>query len=128
MISKKYGNDLKEEFTKSWERYLDDCFIFWKYPWGHINELHNLLQNFYPQIRFTMEHSSKELPFLDILIKKVNGQIITDINHKPTDTQQYLHFKSYHPKNCIKSIPYILVRRIHTIITKKLFKKLALKN
>ena len=35
-----------------------------------------------------MEHTSKELPFLDILIKNVNGQIITDIYHKPTDTQQ----------------------------------------
>ena len=42
-----------------------------------------------------MEHSSKELSFLDILIKKENGQIITDIYHKPTDTQQYLHFNSY---------------------------------
>ena len=45
-----------------------------------------------------MEHNSKELPFLDILIKNVNGQIISDIYHKPTDTQQYLHFKSHYPK------------------------------
>ena len=30
--------------------------------------------------------------------KNVNGQIITDIYHKPTDTQQYLHFRSQHPK------------------------------
>ena len=55
-----------------------------------------------------MEHSSKELPFLDILIKNENGQIITDIYLKPTDTQQYLHFKSHHTKSCIKSIPYTL--------------------
>ena len=45
IIGKKYGNDIKENFTKSWKRYLDDCFIFWKYPWGDINELHNLQQN-----------------------------------------------------------------------------------
>ena len=38
-------------------------------------------------MKFTMEHSSKELPFLDILKKSVNGQIITDIYHKLTDTQ-----------------------------------------
>ena len=37
-----------------------------------------------------MEQSSKELPFLDILIKK-NWQIITDIYYERTDTQQYLH-------------------------------------
>ena len=40
----------------------------------------------------------KELPFLDILIKTVNDQIITDIYHKPTDTQEYFHFRSHHPQ------------------------------
>ena len=50
------------------EIYFDGCFIFWKCPWGDINELHNLLQNLQLKIKFTMEHSSKEPPFLDILI------------------------------------------------------------
>ena len=60
--------------------------IFWKCPWRNINELHNLLQNLHPKIKFTMEYGFKELPFLDIYIKNENGQIITDINHKPTET------------------------------------------
>ena len=38
------------------------------------------------KINFAMEHSLKELPFLDILIKNVSGQIIIDIYHKPTNT------------------------------------------
>ena len=67
IIGKKYGNNIKEEFTKSWKRYLHDCFIFWKCP---ITQPTTKLT---PQIKFTMEHSSKELPFLDILIKNVNG-------------------------------------------------------
>ena len=67
IISKKYGNNIKEEFTKSWKIYLDDYFIFWIFPYGDINELLNLLQNLLPKIKFTMEHSSKDLPFLDIL-------------------------------------------------------------
>ena len=70
IIGKKYGNDIKEDFTKSWKRYLDDCFIFWKPPWQDINELHELLQNLHPKIKFTMEHSLEEPPFLDILVKK----------------------------------------------------------
>ena len=41
IIGKKYSNDIKGEFTNSWKRYLDDCFIFWKCPRGDINELHN---------------------------------------------------------------------------------------
>ena len=97
-------------------KYLDDCFIFWKCPWGDINELYKLLRNLLPKIKFTMEHSSKEEPFLDISIKNVNGRIITDIYHKLKNTQQYPHFNSHHPKT-IKSIPYTLTRRIYTIIT-----------
>ena len=54
-----------------------------------------------PKIKFSMEHSSKELPFLDILIKIVDGQIITDIYHKPTNNQRYIHFRSHHPQNCM---------------------------
>ena len=29
MIGRKYNNNIKTEFIKSWKRYLDDCFIFW---------------------------------------------------------------------------------------------------
>ena len=41
---------------------------------GDINELHDLLQNLHPKIQFTMEHSLKELPYLDILIKCVDAK------------------------------------------------------
>ena len=57
----------------------------------------------------------------------LNGKIITDIYQKPTDTQQYLHLRSHHLKNGIKSIPYTLARIIDTIITDKNVKKIRLK-
>ena len=82
IIGKKYGNDIKEEFSKSLKRHLNNFFIFWKCPCWEINELHNLLQNLHLKIKFTMEHSSNEQTFLDILIKNVTAQIITNINHK----------------------------------------------
>ena len=63
IIGKKYHNDIKEEFIKSWKRYLDDCFIFWKYPWGDINELYNLQQSLHPKIKFTMKHSTENNHF-----------------------------------------------------------------
>ena len=74
-----------------------------------------------------MERISKEPSFLESLIKNENGQIITDIYHKLTDIQQYLHFNSYHSKNWIKSIPYTLARRIGTIVTKENLRKIRLK-
>jgi len=63
-----------------------------------------------------MEMKVKELPLLDLMIKKDGNKIITDIYCKPTDTQHFLHFKSHHPKSCIQSIPYTLARRMCTII------------
>ena len=74
-----------------------------------------------------MEYSSKELPFLDILMINGNGQIITDIYHKRTDTQQYLNFNSYHLKECMKSIHYTLAHRICTTTTNKNLRKTHLK-
>ena len=76
-----------------------------------------------------MEHSSKELPLLDILIKNVNVRIITDINHKPTDANNISTLLAPHPpkKNCIKSIPYTLGRRIDSMNTDKNLRKTRLK-
>ena len=39
------------------------------FQWEEINELPHLLQNQHPKIKFIMEPSSKELPFLDKLMK-----------------------------------------------------------
>ena len=89
IIGKKYGNDIKEEFTKSCKRYLDDCFIFWKCPWGDINELHNLLQNLHPKIKFTFEHSSKKYHFKHPYKKKLmakSSQISTTNRQSGNDT------------------------------------------
>ena len=41
-----------------------------------------------------MEYSFEDVPFLNMLIKNENDQIITHISHEPTDTQNCLHFKS----------------------------------
>ena len=46
-----------------------------------------------------MEHTSKELPLLDILIKTkmAKSPLIST-----TNPSQYPHFKSYHSKNCLE--------------------------
>ena len=43
---------MKTEFTQSLKKYLDDCFIHWKYLWSNINSLHNLLQNLQNKIHY----------------------------------------------------------------------------
>ena len=77
-----------------------------KRQWSNINDFCKLLPNLHSKIKFIMEHSFRNLPFLDILIKNQNGQIIVNIYHKITDTEQYLQFNSHRPKNWIEYIPY----------------------
>ena len=58
------------------KKYLDDSFIFWKFSWGNINNLHNLPRK-KKKKKFIREYNFKKL-FLEIFIKiKKNNQIIT---------------------------------------------------
>ena len=63
-----------------------------------------------------MEFNDKEIPLLDILIKRDNSGIWMDMYHKPTDTQRCLPYSTSHPKHCLKNIPFVMARRICTIV------------
>ena len=66
-----------------------------------------------------METSAKELPFLDILIKRNNDIIWMDIYFKPTDTCQCLPFSPSYPNHYKKNVPFTLAQRICTIVENK---------
>ena len=105
ILRKKYTNNIKTEFIRRWTRCWDDCFIFWKYSWGSIINLHNLLQNLHPKIKSPIKHNFKDITFLDNLIKNQNGQIILDVYHKPQipnnitiwEAQKQLKFRLLNP-------------------------------
>ena len=107
---------LKSYLESNWQRFIDDCFLIWKKRLGDINQLHNLLADLDPHIKFTIETSDVSLPFLDVLLTKQNGKLITDVYHKPTDTFNYLPFDSAHPRNTKINIPFNLARRIKMIV------------
>ena len=62
-----------------------------------------------------MEFSDKEIPFLDILLKRDNSGIWMDLYHKLTDTQRCLPYSKSYPKHCLTIIPFVMARRICTI-------------
>ena len=72
-----------------------------------------------PNIKFTKDTIEEEYPFLDVVVKKRNTRITTDIYYKVMDTHQYLHFGSCHPHHTKTSIPYNLARRKCTIVSEK---------
>ena len=39
-----------------------------------------------------------------------------DLYHKPADTQRCLPYSTSHPKRCLKNIPFVMPRRICTIV------------
>ena len=74
------------------------------------------LNSINPSIRFTMEYSKDQIPFLDILIKRSGSGILMDFYRKPTDTQRCLPFKSSHTNHCKRNIPFCLARKISTTV------------
>jgi hypothetical protein len=71
---------------QSWKRFLDDCFIIWNSDIP-VEIFHTELNSIHDQIRFTINRSKIEIPFLDVLIRiSTNNNIITDIFSKDTVT------------------------------------------
>ena len=92
--------------TSFWKRFIDDILMIWMGTQHQLDMFREHLNSFHPTIKFTMESSKKELPFLDILIKKKNNYLTTDLHTKATDKRAYLPHSSCHPRHCRDNIPY----------------------
>ena len=120
-VENRFNVTVRKYFEENWLRYLDDCFIIWKEEFGNINELHNILMNVDSLTRQYLLNGILTHQLWTSLtlqsLKITHVSLKTDIFYKTTDTHQYLHFKSCHPKACKNNIPYNLTRRICTIVS-----------
>ena len=71
--------------------------------------------SFHRTIKFTSEYSTTETHFLDVVIRKEENGLNTDLFVKPTDKHQYLHSASCHPRHCKTSIAYSQALRLRRI-------------
>jgi hypothetical protein len=97
-------------------RLIDDIFGIWS---GNEQELENwvtFLNNSHDTIKFTLEHSRQNIPFLDTMVYIENNKVKTKLYKKPTDNKQYLHYNSEHPMHVKNSIPYAQALRYRRII------------
>ena len=79
------GETLGQFILENWGRFPDDCEKPLDKTKIDPNRLLQILNSINPSIKFTMETSDKELPLLDILIKRNDdSRIWTDIYFKPT--------------------------------------------
>ena len=97
-------------------RYIDDIFFIYT---GQETQLEEFLTNLnmkHDSIKLDHEKSKKPVALLDTLIYiDEKKQLQTTLYMKPTDTHNYLHFKSYHPKHLNESLPYSQALRLRRI-------------
>ena len=94
--TKKIRTEKGKEFAKyiedQWKRYLDDCFMFWQNSHGDLDLFENMLNSPHKELKFKIQTSCVQLPFLDILLMKEGTSISTDIYYKATYSKQILNF------------------------------------
>ena len=98
-----------------WFRYVDDTFTFIKEQ--EVENVKTILNNFHPDIKFTSEMEiNNSISFLDIrLIKNNQGTLITEVHRKQTDTNKYIHWKSFAPDTWKIGTLKGLFRRAYTV-------------
>ena len=78
-----------------YNRYVDDCFILF----NNKDDCERMFRDFnglHSSISFTMEtEKENSLPFLDVLVKRVQTEFLTSIYRKRTFTGQYVNFQSH---------------------------------
>jgi len=97
-------------------RLIDDIFGVWTGTESELLDWVAFLNNSHTSIKFTLEFSKTEIPFLDTLVYIENNKLKTKLYKKPTDNKQYLHFNSEHPQHVKKAIPYAQALRYRRII------------
>ena len=100
-------------------RYIDDIFMVWQHGEPELQNFFEHMNTCSENIKFTTEHSTEEIAFLDTLVKIESRSIVTDLYSKPTDSHNYLFYNSAHPRRCKDSIPYSQFLRIRRICTNK---------
>ena len=102
-----------------WGRFIDDCFSLWQHGMHELDLFTQHLNSRNPSIQFTREDSTSHIPFLDLVVRILQGEhgnsLVTSLYTKPTDTHSYLLYSSAHTMHNKNSIPYSQFLRIRRI-------------
>ena len=96
-------------------RYIDDIFFIWTHGEEQLNLFLKDLNEFHPNLKFTYETSQDSVDILDLNVSLKDCAIFTELHIKPTDSHQFLHFKSSHPSHIKNLIPYSHALRIRRL-------------
>ena len=96
-----------------WLRYVHDTFVLWRHGRDEPDHFLTHINSLRPSIDFTMEIEDNRLPFLDTEVVRdpINGAIHTMVYRKPTHTDRYILFNSYHHPQIKTSVIRTIMRR-----------------
>ena len=90
-----------------WKRFIDDIFMIFTGTTKQLQSMKDFMNNLDPTIKFTFEHSTLEISFLDMKIHiGADRKLSTTLYRKPTDCAALLHFHSNHSLKCKESIVF----------------------
>ena len=100
-----------------WKRFIDDIFLIFIGTTKQLQSIKDFMNNLHPTIKFTFEHSTQEISFLDIKIHiGADRKLSTTLYRKPTDCAALLHFHSNHSLKCKESIAFSQALRYNLLI------------
>jgi hypothetical protein len=99
-----------------WKRQRDDILLIWEDSSHKLQSFLTYLNGIEKKIQFTLEEEKDgALAFLDMYIMKKEDRLVTRVYRKPTHTQQYIHWRSNHPKNNLLGVLKGLIHRAHML-------------
>ena len=75
------------------------------------------INSFHDTIKFTAEWSRSSVTFLDTKVSIEGRRLVSDLYTKPTDSHQYFHHSSCHPRHCKTGIAFSQALRLKRICT-----------
>ena len=100
-----------------WKRFIDDIFLIFIGTTKQLQSMKDFMNNLHPTIKFTFEHSTQEISFLDMKIHiGTDHKLSTTLYRKPTDCAALLHFHSNHSLKCKESIVFSQALRYNLLI------------
>ena len=100
-----------------WKRFIDDIFLIFLGTTTQLQSLQDFMNHLHPTIKFTFQHSTQQISFLDMTIQiGANRKLSTTLFRKPTDCAALLHFHSNHSLKCKESIVFSQALRYNLLI------------
>ena len=96
-------------------RHRDDIYILWTDTLEKLKEFLKWINNYHPNLRFTMSIPSLiGAIYLDLYLYSKNFRIEYRTSSKPSDSHSYLLPQSCHPTHIAENIPYGVAHRVFT--------------